>query len=380
MVASRPPVVLRTANLEDCQRTVELLDRHGLAVPTEPEAARRSWDWLWTRNPALVGRREPPPLGWVLECDDQIVGFFGNIPRRYHYDGRDLLVCVGTSWAVENPFRTWVRALCAAYFQQPDADLLLCTTASPAAGRFLLKFSAVPMPQTTYRQVLYWVVDGNGFLRSALRKKGVRAPLATAAGFALSPGLRAALTLTRRRPGRLCMGPEPEAISLSDVDEQFDSLWHRKLTEGRRLYAYREAQDLRWHFEPAAEAGTLGILCCRRGQRLDGYLVLIRAETPDLGLVRARVADLVVAEDDPPVVDALLGSAYDWGREHGCHVLELMGLPAPVRSTAERSGPFCRTLPTYPFFYKVPTAALGTALGSEDAWYPTVYDGDTSLV
>jgi hypothetical protein len=380
MVTSRPPVVLRTANLDDCQRTVELLDRHGLAVPTEPEAARRSWEWLWTRNPAVVGRRDPPPLGWVLDCDGEIVGFFGNIPRRYHYDGRDLLVCVGTSWAVENSFRTWVRALCAAYIEQPEVDLLLCTTASPAAGRFLVRFSAAPMPQTTYGQVLYWVMDGDGFLRSALRKKDVRGPVASAVGLALSPALRLALTLTRRRPGRLRAGLQPEAIPLAEVGDAFDSLWQRKLTEGRRLYAYREAEDLRWHFEPLAEAGTLGLLGCRRGKRLDGYIVLIRSENPDIGLVRARVADLLVAQDDPSVVEALLASAYEWGLDHGCHVLEVMGLPPPIRSTAERSRPFCRTLPTYPFFYKAPTAQLRTALDREDAWYPTVYDGDTCLV
>ena len=380
MVTSRPPVVLRVAHLEDCQRTVELLDRHGIDVPTEPEAARRSWQWLWTRNPAVVGRREPPPLGWVLECEDQIVGFFGNIPRRYHYDGHDLLACVGTSWAVETAFLTRARSMCAAYFDQRDADLLLCTTASPSAGRFLLKFSAAPMPQTTYRQVLYWVVDGNGFLRSALRKKDVGSPLATAAGLALSPGLRAALTLTRRRPGRLRTGLEPTAIALRDVGDEFDELWQRKLAEVRRLYAFRTADDLRWHFEPGAEAGTVAVIGCRRGDRLEGYVVVLRSETPDIGLTRARVADLFVARDEDAVVDSLLAAAYEWAREHGCHVLEIMGLPSPIRSVAERSRPFSRTLPTYPFFYKALTGELHAALHPADVWYPSVYDGDTCLV
>ena len=374
-----PSAVLRSARLEDCQPTVTLLARHGLLVPTEPEAARRSWDWLWTRNPAVTDGRHPP-LGWVLESEGEIVGFFGNIPRRYHYDGRDLLVCVGTSWAVERAFLTRTRSLCAAYFDQPDADLLLCTTASPSAGRFLMKFSAVPMPQASYQRVLYWVADGNGFLRSALRKKDVGPPLAAAAALGLSPALGAALTLTRRRPGRLRARLEPDVIALSEVDAEFDDLWQRKLGEDRRLFASRTAADLRWHFEPGAEAGTVAVIRCRRGHRLEGYVVVIRSESPDIGLVRARVADLLVADDDGSVVDALLAAGYQWAREHGCHVLELMGLPSSIRSVAERSRPFSRMLPTYPFFYKAPSAELQGALEGEDAWYPSIYDGDTCLV
>ncbi len=377
MTASTSRVVLREAGLEDCQPTVELLARNGLAVPTEPEAARRSWDWLWARNPAMAGREPAPPLGWVLEREGEIVGFFGNIPRRYHFDGQDLLVCVGTSWAMDRPFRTRVLAMCAAYFRQPDPDLLVCTTASPSAGRLLGKFSAVPMPEETYQQVLYWVVDGNGFLRSALRKKAIRPSLAKATEFALSPGT---VVLRRRRPGGLRAGLEPDEIGLDQVDEEFDGLWHRKLGEGRRLYACRTALDLRWHFEPAAETGSVGVIGCRRRGRLDGYLVVIRTVAADIGLVRARVADLFVAGDDPSVIDALLASAYEWAREHRCDVLELMGLPTPVRVAAERSRPLRRTLPTYPFFYKPLTRELQGALRSPHAWYPTVYDGDTCLV
>jgi hypothetical protein len=378
VITSRSSVVLRSAELQDCERTVTLLARNGLVVPTEPDTARRSWEWLWGRNPAATGGRDVP-LGWVLEADDEIVGFFGNIPRRYHYDGRDLLASVGTSWAVDPRFRTRARDLCAAYFAQTEPDLLLATTANRSVGRILMKFSAEPMPQASYQEVLYWILDGNGFLRSALRKKGVRAPLRKAAGLAVSPILAAGLAL-RGRPGRLRAGLEAEVIRLSDVDEEFDELWRRKLGERPRLYASRTAEDLRWHFEPGADAGTVGVLRCRRHGRLDGYVVLLRTEAPDIGLVRARVADLLVAGDDARVVDALLAAAYEWGRRNGCQVLELMGFPPSIRSVAERSRPFSRALPTHPFLYKALIPELGAALAAEDAWYPSVYDGDTCLV
>jgi hypothetical protein len=380
VVTSKASVVLRDAQLEDCQRTVTLLLRNGLVVPTEPKAARHQWEWLWRRNPAVASGRWAPPLGWVLECDDQIVGFFGNLPRRYHYDGHDLLACVGTSWALDPAFRARARSMSAAFFDQSQADLLLATTANRSVGRIFAKFSAVPMPQASYQQVLYWIIDTDRFIRSALRKRDVRPPLAAAAGRTLWPALGATLALTRRRPGRRCAGLEPEVIPLSEVDEEFDGLWQRKLRDARRLYASRQADDLRWHFEPGTEAGTAAVIRCRRRGRLEGYVVVVRSEAPDIGLVRARVADLIVAHDDGSVIDALLATGHDWALGQGCHVFEIIGLPAPVRAVAEQSRPFSRTLPTYPFYYKALTAELRTALQLEDAWYPTAYDGDTSLV
>ncbi len=380
MTASRPTVVLREAELEDCQPTVELLARHGLVVPTEPEVARRTWEWLWIRNPAVVSGRSSPPLGWVLEREDEIVGFFGNIPRLYHCDGQDLLVSVGTSWAVDPAFRARTRALCAAYFEQNGVELLLATTANRSAGRMLVKFSAEPMPQKSYEQVLYWVLDANGFVSSVLRKKHVRAPLAKVAGLVLAPTLHAAVAVTRRPPGRLRAGRETDTIPLAEVGEEFDELWCRKRGEHGRLYARRTAEDLRWHFEPRAEEGTVGVLRCRGRGRLEGYAVVIRTEAPDIGLVRAKIADLVVAGDDAAAVEILLAGAYDWGREHGCHILELLGLPDIVRSAAERWRPFYRSLPTYPFFFKSRDERLQRALRLARTWYPTVYDGDTSLV
>jgi hypothetical protein len=359
---------------------MRLLADQGLAVPTEPVAARRTWEWLWQRNPAVRdgGGRLPP--GWVLERDEEIVGFYGNIPMRYHFGGRPLLAAVASSWAIQTAFRSRARDLASAYFAQERPDLLLATTANRAVGRIWSRFSAATMPQADYQRLLYWILDGGGFVRSALRKKDVGAGPAAAAGLVLSPVVSAALALGRRRPGRLRRGLEPETIAWGQVGDEFDALWRRKLGEDRRLYACRAAEDLRWHFEPGAEAGTAAVIGCCRQSRLDGYLVLVRAEAPEIGLVRGRIADLLVAGNDPEVVDALLAAGYEWGRQHGFHVLELMGLPRQIRSLVERSRPFSRLLPTHPFLYKATTRDLAEALHGEGAWYPSTYDGDSTLV
>lgn len=373
-------VVTRTAELEDCERTVSLLARQGLAVPTDPEVAKHTWEWLWKRNPALNTRGASLPLGWVLERGDDILGFFGNIAIRYHFGDEVVLTAVGSSWAVDTSLRARTRELVAAYFGQREADLLLCTTANKSAGRILAKFSAKPMPQRSYERVLYWVLDPGGFVRSALRKRELHPALRGPVGVALPPVLSAIIALQGRRPGRLYAGIDCDAVPLQAVGEDFDHLWRRKLGEKRRLYAGRSAEELRWHFELGAEAGTAVILGCRRRAQLVGYLALVRGEAPEIGLVRGRVADLLVESDDPKVVEVLLAAAYECARGWGCHVLEVLGLPSEIRSLTDCFRPFSRVLPTQPFWYKGLSPGLDDALLQEAAWYPTPYDGDTTLV
>jgi hypothetical protein len=163
------------------------------------------------------------------------------------------------------------------------------------------------------------------------------------------------------------------------VGDEFDDLWQRKIAEGRRLLAYRAARDLRWHFGMTADPERFHLLRCRRAGRLAGYVVLSREAPPELGMVRARIIDLIAAGDDPEVIDALLAAAADHARSFGAAVLELVGFPPAIRARAEKSLPFARMFPTSPYHYKAATAELATALLPPRAWYPTLFDGDSSF-
>ena len=129
----------------------------------------------------------------------------------------------------------------------------------------------------------------------------------------------------------------------------------------------------------SSAAGTLSLLRCRRGGRLDGYLILLREEVPSLGLSRSKIVDMLVAGDDADVVDALLAAAHDLAREQGSHILELVGFPREVRARAARSRPFSRMFPGTTYYYKAMPAGLAAELRFESAWYPTLYDGDSSV-
>ncbi len=371
---------LREATFDDCEGASSLLRKLGLSVPADPAAARRGWDRFWRDNPAQKLDRPHPPLGWVLEDGGAIVGFFGSIPLRYSLGDRTLLVADASQWGVEKPYRGRTGDLATAYFAQREVDLFLVTTGIRSTGRIFDRFSASPMPVRAYDRVLFWVLDAARFLHAALRKKAVRPVLARAGSLALAPLLAAVNAVPGRRLGRRRAGLEPEVIPLSAVGDAFDDLWRRKIAEGRRrLLAYRMAEDLRWHFGPGDALGTVDVVQCRRGGRLDGYLILQHEAPPSLGMARARIVDMLVAGDDEAVIDALVAAADGLARDRGAHVLELVGFPAAIRARAERSRPFGRMFPTSPFHYKPASPGLAADLREASAWYPTLYDGDSSL-
>lgn len=378
-MAEPAEVSLRDATLADAEPVRELSRSLGMLVPEERGAMDEIWKRLWTRNPAATSGDMAGLAGWVLEADGRVVGFFGSIPRRYRFGARTLRVATANNWAVLRPFRTHTNELAKKFFGQVGFDMWMSNTTIQAAERIFARFGARPMPQRDYLRVHYWVLDAGGFLRAALRKLDLRDSVVAAGGGALAPFLAAGLAV-RGRPRRI-RGVDPEAIPLSAVGDDFDDLWLRRLGEGGKiLYASRTAEDLRWHFEGADRRGELTVLCCRGGGRLKGYLVLVRDRPPRLGLHRARVADLFVEGNDGAVADALLAAAYEAAKEHGCHVLELVGLPRELRARAARWRPLTRTFPTSPFHYRPAEEALGADLARPEAWYPTFYDGDSSLL
>lgn len=369
---------LREATYEDCETASELLRDLGLVMPQGRDAIRHHWQRFWIDNPALAIDRPSPAKGWLLEDDGRMVGFFGNIPLLYYYGNRPLVVADASQWGVEKGYRDQTPRLAESYFNQENADLLLVTTGIKPTGRIFDTYGGVPVPQADYDQVLYWVLDSHGFLKSGLTKKGFGSGMAAAAAAIGAPLLGAASSIGghRLRGGRGAI----DIIGTDKIDDIFDDLWKRKQNETERLLACRSAECLRWHFGTDNLAERTRILISSAGGVLQGYAIIMREDAAEIGLKRLKIVDLFVANDDCAVIDGLLHAAAETGRSEGCHVLELIGLPDNLRrQITSRHRPRSRQMPTWPLFYKSMDRGLDGPLGKEATWYVTAYDGDTAV-
>ena len=340
---------------------------------------RDSWPGLWTNNPLWAKTDPKPIIGWVLEAAGEIVGYLGNIPLLCRYGEKTLVAAAASGFAVDPAYRGYGLLLAAAFYKQKDVDILLNTSANEIVAKVCQRFKAAPLPQQNYDQILFWILKPQPFMAAALRKLRFNSTLAWVASNLSAILLRVDIILRSKRPRRKNSGSQApwvvSPISTSEIGQEFDDLWDRKASEETRLFTYRTAEFLRWHYY-----GQMAkVICCHKGADLVGYAVVIRDETQSFGLARSRIVDILVEKNDPNVVGRLLEAAYQHARDQGSHVLEVMGFPQDIRSMILRNGPYSRMAPNLPYYYRASDSELQSELGNEDVWYACPFDGDASL-
>ncbi len=368
------PAKLRQAEFSDYAAVIELKRRWGL-IPESYE----NWERFWRFNPSLKDCPVDRPMGWVLEAEGRVVGYQGSISSTYFYGDRKLTAVSSTSLVVEPSYRSTSLSLTAAYYRQ-KADLYLVTTAIPSVGRIAKAFKSDPLPQSDYDTVLFWVLEPYPFVQAVAKRLNLQPSLARIACFPGSLFLRLEGLLRRRWPAKTSASFEITQIRVDEIGDQFQSLWLHKLNEKPQLLADRSPEALRWHFTIPGDTGTTRVLCCHKNGELVGYVVYRSGPNRLSGLHRTLIADMLVKNDDPEAIRALLSAAYKQAKKLGSCMLEVLGLPDSIRRVCHKGNPYMRKYPAIPFYYKAAEPELHNAISQASVWYATPFDGDTTLM
>jgi hypothetical protein len=361
---------VREASFEDYDEIAGLETRNGLRSQLLEE-----WRHLWLNNPAYKALSHWP-IGWVLEDEaGDVVGFFGNIPLLYEFEGQPLLATSGRSWAVDPKYRGYAILLLDYFLNQKNVDLYLNATANAEASAAFTIFQASRVPVGKWDESIFWITNYKGFVRSSLLMKSARMP-----EFASYPA-SAALSLLDRAIGR----NRREIPSGTDVypaeifDERFDAFWERLRRRTRRLLPVRTREVLNWHFRYALERNELLILTAGRGSSMDGYGIFGRQDNEKFGLKRMRLVDFQCLSEDTIIFRLMLTRALEHCADNGVHMLELTGLRPDRVAAVQSLSPRRRQLNAWRYLYKAGDPHLTEILKDPAVWDPTCYDGDASL-
>jgi len=368
------PTKLREAVFSDFKAVAGLKQRWGLHADSF-----ENWERLWRHNPALAKLQSQRPIGWVLEAEGAVVGYLGNISLQYRYGERTLTAVTSHGLVAEPPYRVAVVRLVAAFYRQRPVDLYLTTTAIAEVGRIAKAFKSDALPQADYETVLFWVLQPSSFGEEMMEKLGLKRNLARVGGAATSLAVGVDKFLRRRRPSHHSTGLTVSKVAVREIGDDFQSLWLERVNERPRLFADRSSAVLRWHYDIPGDRGSTRVLCCRKNGELLGYAVIRHDPQPN-GLQKSLIADILAKQDDPEVLRALLIAAYEDARSTSSYILEVLGLPANIRSLILQWNPYLRKYPACPFYYKAADPALHKELSDAKAWYATPFDGDTTLI
>lgn len=368
-------VTLRNARLSDFQSVSELKGRYGIVVDP-PD----NWNRLWCKNPATARMTAEPVIGWVLESQDRIVGYLGNIHLTYWYGCKPLTAAVGSGLVVEPSYRIFAMRLVKAFFEQKGVDLYLGTTVIEPVLKMSQCFGADLLPQIGCDLVYFWILRPYQFAESMTKKMRLSKPFAHLSRPVLQFALRADRILRKRKPTGVSRSLSVTERNISEVGEELEAFSAQKRGERTRIFADRSAHILRWHFEIPGFQGTVRVLCCYRAEKLVGYAA-IRANSRDVdGLRRTKVADILATQDDPDVLRSLLVAAYSRAVRDGSDLFEITCAPVEVQTAIAGWKPYVRSLPSPQFFYKAADQEVHQALALGSAWYASAYDGDTTLM
>jgi hypothetical protein len=360
---------IRELQFDDFQAVQDIRRRNGLG-----SLKRDFWNHLLRDNPFL-SPESPIPHGWILENDaGSAVGTFGNFPAHYEWNGRTLVVGVAHTWAVDAEYRRYSLGLLQSYHKQSHVHFLLHTSANSEAAHIQKVVKTNPIPVPYFGDILLWVLSYREFVAGVLRYK--KAPAIAAAKYPLAAGLWGWDRF--RRLGR-SLKPDFRAAMLNGFDERFDVFWEKLRQTPGKLRAVRTREALEWHFYIALSDKRLKAFIIERPEGIVAYLLLLRADLPQTGWHRYRIADLQTLYPEPGLVESLLASALDYAREQKAHVLEAVGLDAFPRETLEHLRPLRRSMTVWPAWYRVARPVEGLDFENPEVWDFSLFDGDATI-
>ena len=371
-------MIIREANFNDEESVIELWGRNGLSS----DPSKNNWNWLWRENPAYF---EEWPLGWVLEKNNQIVGYLGNVPLQYCINGKNISVACARGYVVDPEARSHSLKIATSFFSQKQADLLIISSANELSAKVYKMFRALPLPIDSFNDSLYWIVESRGFIRSALIKYlGFTKLFSSIFSICIAPFLSVWLRIRGQVNLHLYKDWKGQVKSMSvvEINEMFDQLWEiRKIELSNTLLGVRNSKIIRWHYDrmnTKSDKKTI-ILTAIKNDKLLGYLILDREDSHSIDLKRYRISDLFVLMDEEVVIHVLLEKAIEFAKEERVHLVDTMGFPKYIQDCFLSTTPFHRNNSVPLFWYYTNDKKLAEELLRPDSWYPTPFDGDSSL-
>lgn len=358
---------VREAAFTDYEKIAALLVRNGLAVK-----GREEWEHLWRNNP-VYQQHSGWPIGWVVEDAQEIVGFLGNIPLKYHFKGRQILASGLHAFALDPSHRGLGLVLLNRLLEfAPDVEYFVGSTANANSSKVLDRLGVGRMPVGNWENSSFWITNYDGFVRSALSKKRWPEALSHVA----SPALKVY--------DKAVKNPWPHQrlllIRKTNFGESFDRFW-QELLEARcdSFLADRSSETLNWHFKHSLAQGRAWVVTHEVSSRILAYAVFQRQDYEEIGLQRIRLVDYQALPGTGDALTSMLAWGLNECQTKGIHMLEAFGFHPGKQSIIDRLAPHRRKLTAWTYFHKIASSTLQEQLRDASVFDPCQYDGDASL-
>jgi len=403
------PSTLRVLRLDDHAGVQALMARQGW-----PQRSPAGWAWALFDNPARQALGAP--AGWVLEHQQQIVGFLGNWPLAYFVQGRLVYGATCTSYLVDERHRAKSVLLLRAFAAQRGVAFVYSATANAHSAPVYRLYKFDPLLDPDAQCSLRWVADDTAWLRSALDRWGWGWAAAAAApcGAPLLAGVR------RLSGWSTVPAPQPGVVVRQVAQQLVQQVVQQVVRPGNQrgvqqgaqqgvppsdLAAHGSTEAGRWQHWWDALARADGLWLDRSQSAVawrladpelgEDQALWQLSDAPDgvmLGLCHARAVahqphaapkaellDWAVLPSTPPAAcAALLQAVVQWAAARGLAMVEAKRYTGSAAASLRCLRPQARPLPPDGNWSRVLSSAALAPCATLSPWGMTAADSDSS--
>lgn len=362
--------VRKSTNL-DIFPIFELLKKYGMGSKNiiSSNEVISIWNRYSINNPFYNHFLEEVLFGWVLEHNDNIVGFFGTIPRIYHLNKEMIPVSIASQWVIEKEYRKYSYLLKDKYFLDNPIATKLVTSASKATGKIFKNYQGFKVPCNNLQNV--YVIPLN--LTRSIEFLFSKFPL-----------LKWILTrISKIIPWYLQFKTIPHKYTLSEFNinhnsHQVEQFWNLYLTKNSKFIANRNFETMNWYYNSGKlYQNIISLVLYDSFNEITGFASVINA--PVMGndnVKRYILIDILV--HNPKLKRDILKGVLKYLHEHNVDILEIQ-LPGMVTRIDIPAISVIRKLANFPAYFQTSCKNLETHLQKSSNWQLSCFDGDSTL-
>lgn len=365
-------ISIRPAIRDDMVTVCDLLRKLGLTLPPkhETDKVKAHINRMWDDNPFYSEFNSAVFYGWVMIHRNEIVGFFGTIPRIYYLNGEKIPVSIASNWGVKKEYRGFTSMLCDMYFKENPIAVKLVTTAIKPTGKIFERYNGKRAPDAVLDSV-YMLPFSIGKLVSLKLKSG------KLSYFSALPKLADILPLWKlqyRYKHNECL----QEVDINNLPNDFDDFWKTYLGNTVGFIASHDTATMRWVYGYGKRALIKRLFVYRDAEnKISGYASLIDEPiVNDTPVKRYKIGDLLTLT--PAVKKAMLKALIRYAYDMHADVLEVH-IPNTIHKDEIPGFILQRTVPSFPVFYHTSDARINSILNDSNNWHLSPYDGDTIL-
>lgn len=309
------------------------------------------FDYWWSTNPAYS---DQIPRGWLLEKDESIVGFIGNIPIKYLVHDEYKLAVASNSWYLDPEVRgIFSISLLNEFMKQENIQIFLFKSDNERFDKILsrFKFKEYILPPSQKEYV--YIID---------KKRMIADSIKFIISNQLNLGLRGLPELYKRfvfyigsyfvQEPPLQTTDVPDDVFTTSIctscDDSFLAI-QRSNSSHKDNTIIHDVKTLNWLYFSPKKSNERVVIQCKRSSDgwLAGYMVFDMLRFIPRGGGTMQLMDICISDENPQVLKALFSYAIEIGKQNKMTLLVVWAKNAETEKYFENTIPMKRSARNY---------------------------------